>query len=163
MSRASSIDWLLCFRVQGFLVRYAPGHTDGHAVLLHPESGTVVGGDHVVGFGSVSLDPVCGDMSDYFATTHALIGMQPRLVIPAHGPPSYRPISMLRQYLAHRQAREEKILDSYQRGNVTADAIVRDVYTDVAQSMWPFAVRNVELHLSKLHKDGRIPSFGEAQ
>jgi hypothetical protein len=109
-------------------------------------------------FGSVSLDPTCGDMSDYFDTTHKLLALQPSIIVPAHGPPSYRPIAMLQQYLTHRQAREDKILDSYQRGNHSAEQIVQDVYTDVAPAMWPFAKRNVEMHLRKLAKDGKITS-----
>jgi hypothetical protein len=49
-------------------------------------------------------------MLEYFKTTRKLIDLQPVLAIPAHGALNYEPCSLLRSYIAHRQAREDQIL-----------------------------------------------------
>eukprot|EP01116_Phalansterium_solitarium_P001813 TRINITY_DN11627_c0_g1_i1.p1 TRINITY_DN11627_c0_g1~~TRINITY_DN11627_c0_g1_i1.p1 ORF type:complete len:447 (-),score=108.22 TRINITY_DN11627_c0_g1_i1:212-1510(-) len=133
-----------------------PGHTDGHLVLFDDRTRALLAGDHVVGYGSATLDFDCGDMSDYFDSTRYLIALNPRVALPAHGPPSYDPIALLNQYIAHRTDREQRILKCYEAGNHTLDSIVQVVYSDVPQQLWPYAKSNILLHLRKLEKDGRI-------
>jgi len=139
-------------------VLYAPGHTDGHCVLFHSKTRTLVAGDHLVGFGSAVLDFTCGDMSDYFETTRKFIALNPRLALPAHGPPNYTPVKLLHQYLQHRQERENSILAAVQQGYTTPESIVPIVYKDVDQDLWEWAKSNIALHLRKLTQEGRIAS-----
>ncbi len=54
--------------------------------------------------------------------------------------------------------REDFILSVYKEGKRTPDEIVPIVYKDVNSEMWPFAKRNIELHLRKLMEEGKIPS-----
>jgi glyoxylase-like metal-dependent hydrolase (beta-lactamase superfamily II) len=65
----------------------------------------LIAGDHVVGFGSAVLDPVCGDMSDYISSCNKLIQLNANIIFPAHGPPNYDPNGLLRNYIAHRTKR----------------------------------------------------------
>jgi len=86
-----------------------------------------------------------------------LIALNPRVAYPAHGPPNFAPVQLLETYLKHRQAREDAILSAYNAGKHTLDDIVKVVYGDVPESMWPFAKSNIALHLTKLKEDGKIP------
>jgi len=145
-----------------FTVLFTPGHTDSHIALFEEKSRTLIAGDHVVGFGSAVLDSKSGgDMYDYFKSTHLMLELNPRIVLPAHGQPNFSPIELLNYYLTHRQQRENAILECYKSGKVTLDEIVRTVYTDTPPQMWPAAKHNIELHLRKLQKEGRIESCGD--
>jgi len=135
---------------------YTPGHTDGHMALWEPVSRTLVPGDHIVGFGSAVLDFECGDMKQYLDTTRKMIGLDPLVALPAHGPPNYSPITLLQYYLKHRQDREDAILSSIRSGAESLDDIVRIVYKDVPESLWEVAKSNIKLHLKKLRDDGKI-------
>lgn len=44
-------------------------------------------------------------MSQYFETTKYLISLEPTIAIPAHGPPNFEPVKLLKDYLQHRQKR----------------------------------------------------------
>ena len=59
-------------------------------VLFDEERKVLIAGDHVVGFGSAVLDPVTGSMTRYFESTRKMIDLDPKLVLPAHGPPNRR-------------------------------------------------------------------------
>lgn len=135
-----------------------PGHADSHMILFDEENRIMVAGDHVVGFGSAVLDPDTGSMSEYFTSTHTMIDLNPKLIIPAHGPPNFAGKQLLQKYLAHRTERENDILSSIQNGAITMNDIVRDVYQDVPEKMWEFAKRNIKLHVDKLVVENRITS-----
>jgi len=137
---------------------YAPGHTDGHMALFEPRTSTLIPGDHLVGYGSAYLDFICGDMREYFDTTRHLISLGPRLALPAHGPPIYKPVHLLNAYIKHRQERENSIFAAVQQGCVTEEEIVRLVYKDVSPEMWEHAKSNIRLHLRKLQQDGKLKS-----
>eukprot|EP01087_Luapelamoeba_hula_P014526 TRINITY_DN4269_c0_g1_i1.p1 TRINITY_DN4269_c0_g1~~TRINITY_DN4269_c0_g1_i1.p1 ORF type:complete len:311 (-),score=25.84 TRINITY_DN4269_c0_g1_i1:63-995(-) len=132
------------------------GHTDGHLFLFEPLSRTLVAGDHIVGYGSVSLDPMCGDMAQYFATTHAMISLKPRLAFPAHGPPSYEPLQLLNQYLSHRTQRENEILAAIDQGAGNVEEILSMVYPGLDSRLRRPATSNILLHLRKLSAERRL-------
>lgn len=137
-------------------VVYTPGHTDGSLSLFHKPTRTLVPGDHIVGVGSAVLDPHHGSMQQYFKTTKHMIEINPRVALPAHGPPNYTPVNLLNTYLKHRQYREDKILEAYQNGYTTLEAILQVVYGDVPNILWPAALSNISLHLVKLCDDGKL-------
>jgi len=132
------------------------GHTDNHLVLFDEKSRYMIAGDHVVGFGSATLDPTCGDMGNYFRSTHLMISFNPSVIIPAHGNPNYKPVELLQTYIQHRLIRENAILEAYKAGKTTPSEIVEVVYKDVSKELWPVAQGNVILHLKKLREDGKI-------
>ncbi|KAL6041539.1 hypothetical protein QOT17_024885 [Balamuthia mandrillaris] len=136
----------------------AEGHTDGHLVLWESKGRTLIAGDHIVGQGSASLDAVGGgDMAQYLATTRFLMSLAPRLAVPAHGPPSYRCVALLKEYLRHRQAREDAIVSSIQAGARNVEEVVAAVYKDIPPALWKPATANVMLHIRKLQKEEKLP------
>jgi len=137
---------------------HAPGHTDGHAVLYERQSGTLLAGDHVMGHGSAALDEHCGNMRQYLTSTDLLKALRPlRVVLPAHGEPSFQPVALLQQYIDHRMRREASIRQAIaDLGAADLDQIVASVYAAVPKEMWPFAKRNVRLHVDKLVEDGQV-------
>lgn len=134
----------------------SPGHTDSHLSLYDHETRTLIGGDHVVGYGSALLSAETGDMQDYFRTTLKLIKLEPKVILPAHGPPNFKPIKLLKQYIQHRQEREDSILSAINNSKHTLDEIVREVYQDVPQEMWEYAKNNILLHIRKLRNESKI-------
>lgn len=137
----------------------APGHTAGHLVVYDMKNDLVVAGDHVVGIGTALLDPRNGSISDYLRTTEMLIDLNPRLILPAHGPVIFESRKRLEYYKKHRLEREQQVIESLRKGNSTVEEIVADIYRDVSKELWRYAGFNVLLHLKKLMEEGKLKAL----
>ncbi|CAA7408419.1 unnamed protein product [Spirodela intermedia] len=139
-------------------VIFAPGHTDGHAALLHVSSNSLVVGDHCVGQGSAVLDfRSGGNMKDYFETTYKFLELSPHVLIPMHGRINCWPKSMLCGYLKHRRDRELSILGAIESGAETLFDILAKSYSEVDSKFWFAASSNVRLHVDHLAHQGKLP------
>lgn len=138
---------------------FSPGHTDSHLALYDKEFGVLIAGDHVVGFGSAVLDEMTGNMTQYIDTCRQLLNLDLKVIIPSHGPPSFKPSELLQQYIDHRMERENSILTSIQLGAGNLNEIVSSVYHDVPESMWDYAKINIRHHLKKLQIEGKIQNI----
>jgi endoribonuclease LACTB2 len=136
---------------------HTPGHTRGHLCFYEENSGAIITGDLVVGFGTVVIDPPEGNMRQYFDSLHRLLAL-PKLssLFPAHGPAIGNARYKLEEYLTHRTWRENKILEAVQAGASLPEEIVSVAYTDVTPAMWGLAERSTVAHLEKLAEEGRI-------
>jgi ribonuclease/clavin/mitogillin len=134
-----------------------PGHTRGHLCFYEEQSGAIITGDLVVGFGTVVIDPPEGNMRQYFASLSRLLAL-PVLsaLFPAHGPAIGNARHKLEEYVTHRTWREQKILEAVQAGASSPAEIVPVAYTDVTPAMWGLAERSTIAHLEKLEEEGRI-------
>ena len=108
--------------------------------------------------GSAVLSPTTGDMTDYLKTTEMLLALNSRIILPAHGPPVFKPEKLLKYYVKHRLEREENIRKAVEAGNLTLNDIVKTVYVDVPEQMWEYAKANIRLHLRKLRTENQIPT-----
>lgn len=135
---------------------HTPGHAPDHTCLLEVHSSTLVGGDIAINGSTVAI-PVDhgGSLRQYMASLRAVLELQPRVILPAHGEPILQPTSLLRGYLSHRLAREQQILECLAAGITNADAIVDRLYAATAEALRPAARQNVLAHLRKLEEDGR--------
>ncbi len=79
-----------------------------------------------------------------------LIALQPKVVVPAHGPISYDPIALLKTYIAHRLDRERQVQACVDRGLITPQQIVEIVYASTPKNLWPAAMSNIALHLRRI-------------
>jgi glyoxylase-like metal-dependent hydrolase (beta-lactamase superfamily II) len=141
---------------------YTPGHARGHLCLYDERTGALLSGDNVVGFGSVLIDPVDGNMRDYLASLARMRAL-PKLSVLfcGHGPPVANPYEKIDGYIAHRLEREQKILTAVREGAATPKEIVAQAYTDVSPKAHAMAERAVMAHLEKLEADGLVKSaFG---
>jgi glyoxylase-like metal-dependent hydrolase (beta-lactamase superfamily II) len=138
---------------------HTPGHASNHLCYLLNEERTLFTGDHIMQGSTVVIGPPDGDMAAYLASLERLKTIRPRLkaIAPGHGHLIDDPLSTVEQYIQHRLAREQQVLDALRRrGTGTIAQIVEDVYTDVAAELHPVAQRTVWAHLRKLADEGMV-------
>ncbi|MBO0839988.1 MAG: MBL fold metallo-hydrolase, partial [Sciscionella sp.] len=86
-------------------VRHTPGHTDDSVSLMltHPRHAAVLTGDTVLGAGTTVLSDL-GDYLDSLRLLENLLDAMPANTVglPGHGPELRRPLTTVREYLAHR-------------------------------------------------------------
>lgn len=138
----------------------APGHTFDHLVFYEPREGALFTGDVVLGEGYVVIAPPNGAMRPYQATLSRLLRDFPdaRTIYGGHGEPVRDPQEKLRDYLAHREARQREILAALERGPQTIPSLVAGIYRDTRRVLWPAAARQLLAYLIPLEQEGRIVS-----
>lgn len=144
-------------------VVHTPGHAPDHVALWHPESGTIFTGDLLV-LGSTVVIPASGggDLLDYLHSLRRLLALEPKRLLPAHGPPIDDPPALIHQYLDHRQQREEQVLAALDDGRHTIDAMVGVIYRGLVPALVPMAKESVLAHLRKLEREGKVVAEGDS-
>jgi len=136
---------------------HTPGHARGHLCFHDASRGVLITGDNIVGFGSVLIDPVDGNMRDYLNSLERMRSLPNLSVLfGGHGPAVATPYKKIDEYIAHRLEREQKILEAVQNGLTDPKQIVAEVYTDVSPKAHAMAERAVLAHLQKLREDGKV-------
>jgi hypothetical protein len=80
------------------------------------------------------------------------------LLYGGHGEPVTSPQAKLRDYIAHRQSREQEIISTLRAHPQTIPEIVQTVYRDTDPILWPAAARQVLAYLLALEQEGRVQS-----
>jgi glyoxylase-like metal-dependent hydrolase (beta-lactamase superfamily II) len=140
---------------------HTPGHTSNHLCFALREEQALFTGDHIMGWSTSIISPPDGDMAKYMASLDKLLARGEKRLIPCHGPVIEDPQTFIRALIAHRQAREAKILAALQDGVAAVEAIVARVYTDVAAELHPAAARSTLAHLIHLIDQGLVCADGE--
>jgi len=144
-------------------VLHTPGHAPGHLCLHSARTRELVVGDMLAGTGTILVPPASGDgnMAEYLRQLRRLGALDAFVAYPAHGEPIERPDRLCRAYVAHRLAREARIVEvlTIAPGR-TADELVETVYGDVPLASRPFARMSLEAHLEKLVAEGRVRASG---
>jgi glyoxylase-like metal-dependent hydrolase (beta-lactamase superfamily II) len=140
---------------------HTPGHSPDHLALWHEPSRTIFTGDLVVQGSSVMIHwSRGGDLGHYLASLERLRGLDPRRLLPAHGPTIDDPNAVLSGYLAHRRERERQVVHALRAGHGSVQAIAESIYDGLAPALMPAAEENVRAHLEKLKKDGLAADQG---
>lgn len=142
-------------------VRWTPGHTDYHAVLVDEAESILISGDHVlpritpnVSLYSYSRDDPLGD---FLGALRSLRGIGVKRVLPAHGEPFDDLTGRVDELLEHHEKRLARTLDALGTSQ-------RDAY-DVAQRMFPklvtpqdrrMALGETLAHLRHLERTGSV-------
>ena len=71
-------------------------------------------------------------------------------LLPGHGPVRPDAAALARDYLAHREQRLEQVRAAVAAGAASAPEVVRRVYADVDESLWPAAELSVLAQLDYL-------------
>lgn len=135
---------------------YTPGHRFDHLSFLLADAGALFAGDLVAGVGTVVINPPEGDLLDYLASLRHLQALDLTQILPAHGPAIERPQELLAYYIAHREQREQQVLDALAGGPIAIPAMVASIYADVDPTLHPVAQRSVLAHLLKLEREARV-------
>ena len=133
-----------------------PGHAPDHVCFFDPESRDLYCGDLARRGGTIVIPArKGGDLRAYLASLQRVRELNPRRLLPGHGPIVDDPIALIDEYVAHRQQREQQILQAMLDGARTVEEIVRRVYPALPASLSEGAADSVRAHLKKLRDDGR--------
>jgi glyoxylase-like metal-dependent hydrolase (beta-lactamase superfamily II) len=133
-----------------------PGHSPDHLCFFDREAGDLYCGDLARRGGTIVIPAKKGgDLRAYLASLSLVRELGPRRLLPGHGPIVDDPAALIDEYIAHRQQREQQILQAILDGARTVDEIVRRVYPALPASLSPAAADSVRAHLAKLRDEGR--------
>ncbi len=137
---------------------HTPGHTSNHTCFAFDDGTTtsLFTGDHVMGWSTTVVSPPDGDMAAYFESLRVVAGRSDDVLIPTHGSPVTDAQNYVRQLIAHREEREQQIVDEIRRGTSSIQDIVTRLYATVRVELHKPASRSVLAHLVKLVDDGII-------
>lgn len=138
---------------------WTPGHATDHLCFYMHEEKAVFSGDLVLGAGTTVI-PLDGDLGDYLASLERLLATDMEVIYPAHGPAIHDPHAKVRQYLAHRALRDQQILEGLAAGLSEVDDLVRRIYVDVPEFLYPAAAISVQAHLRKFEKESVVAHDG---
>ena len=134
-----------------------PGHSPDHLAFWHEPTGTIFSGDLVVRGSSVMIHTSRGgNLSEYLRSLQRLLMLEPKVLLPAHGPRVDDPRALLTTYLEHRRMREQQVLDALQAGRTTVQEIAESIYDGLDPALLPAARENVRAHLEKLKAQGVV-------
>lgn len=137
-------------------VVHTPGHASNHLCYLLEEEKMLFTGDHVMQGSTVVINPPDGNMQAYFDALRALLQEDLEWLAPGHGFLIDQPHRAVRRLLAHRQAREDKVLQALRAaGSATLEMMLPLVYADVPPERHAMAQRSLLAHLEKLAAEGQ--------
>jgi len=141
---------------------HTPGHSPDHLCFWHHDSGQLFCGDLAWKGSTVVIPPSHGgDVAAYVASLERIVHLQPRIMLPAHGPVIDRPLDLLQEYIEHRKWREQQVLAALRTGLTSPDEMVPRIYPTLATALVSMARESVLAHLLKLEREGRAARDGE--
>ena len=116
--------------------------------------------DNVLGIGTTVIPPETGDLGQYMKSLDRLLEESPGALFPAHGPRIDDGPSKIREYIQHRLAREEQILQTLRDGHHQITTMVSVIYAAYPKALHAAAGQSVASHLLKLEAEGRVVRQG---
>jgi glyoxylase-like metal-dependent hydrolase (beta-lactamase superfamily II) len=131
-----------------------PGHTSDSLSFVLPAEQAVLTGDTVLGRGTSVVAHPDGALGPYLDSLHRLRDLAERheieTVLPGHGPVLGDALAILDGYLAHRADRLDQVREALAAGATDAAAVVRRVYAEVDERLWPAAELSVRAQFDYL-------------
>jgi glyoxylase-like metal-dependent hydrolase (beta-lactamase superfamily II) len=137
-------------------VLHTPGHESGHCCFYEDDERVLFSGDNILGFGTAVIHPPDGNMTHYLKSLERLLEFSVDLILPGHGPLVAKAEAKIREYINHRQMRENQILQALRNGRNTLGDITEMIYADVSAALKRVAEFSVQAHLEKLIDEGRV-------
>lgn len=136
-------------------VVHTPGHAPDHICLWQASASTLFSGDLVLAGGTVVIPASHGgSLAQYLRSLRRVSALNPKRLLPAHGPAIEDPQKIIRHYLDHRRERERQVLSALESGCTSVERITEVIYTDLSPALVPMARESVLAHLQKLQDDG---------
>ncbi len=150
-------------RTDGATLRaiHTPGHSEDHLCFVLEEEGALFSGDNVLGVGTTVIPGNGGDLLQYLNSLDRLLAQKPGVIYPAHGPLIRDGEAKIREYIAHRQKREDQILAALGEGPLAISEIVARIYAGYSRSLHWAAGESVGSHLRKLETEGRVTTAAD--
>lgn len=147
---------------KGFAVEAiaTPGHTANHMAFALKGTGLLFSGDHVMAWNTSIIAPPDGAMSDYMHSLDKLLHRSERVYLPGHGGVVRDAPDFVRQYIAHRHAREAAILAKLHDGAAGIPELVRAIYVGLDPRLEGAAGLSVLAHLEDLVARGFVATDG---
>lgn len=135
-----------------------PGHSIDSVCYYIEDEGVLFTGDTMLGSTSTTV----WDLSMYMATLQRLQTLPNLEVIcPGHGPLIHDPRERIQGYIDHRNKREQQIVQTLaEQGEQTSWDIMLKMYPEIDTRLRFAANINVETHLTKLEREGRLKAHG---
>jgi glyoxylase-like metal-dependent hydrolase (beta-lactamase superfamily II) len=144
------------------VVLHTPGHSPDHVTFWHEPTRTAFTGDLVILGGSVMIHTSRGgSLHPYLRSLDRLRALEPRRLLPAHGPEISDPVAVLTAYIDHRNMRERQVIEALRRGLNTVPGIAESIYHGLDAGLMPAARENVRAHLEALKAEGRATGENE--
>ena len=164
--RAHAVDWtpiadgeLIPAGDRALRAVHTPGHAPDHLCFFDETGGTLFSADLVVPGSSVVIPASRGgSLAQYLASLRRVQALAPARLLPAHGDAIDDPQAVLREYVEHRQRREEQIVAALRAGVGRPEDIVDRLYDGLAPALRGMARESVAAHLVKLREEGRARS-----
>ena len=135
---------------------HTPGHAPDHFCFLDETTRDVFCGDLARRGGTIVIPASAGgNLVQYLASLRRIRALQPRRLLPGHGPAIDDAVSLIDEYLQHRVERERQVLAGLRSGATSVDALVRRIYTNLHPTVVRAAEDSVLAHLIKLRDDGQ--------
>jgi endoribonuclease LACTB2 len=135
---------------------FTPGHAPDHLCYYLEQERAIFTGDVILGAGTTVIPDDTGDLGQYMDSLRRLRALDPELIYPAHGPVIRNAKEKISEYIAHRELREQQVLDTLREGPQQVMAMVKRIYIDVPEFLHAAAASSVRSHLRKLRKDGMV-------
>ena len=136
---------------------HTPGHASNHLCYLLEQTKMLFTGDHVMQGSTVVINPPDGDMRAYLQSLEKLLDEDIAIIAPGHGYLIGAPKKELRRLIAHRLAREEKVVNALVKiGPASVEELLPLVYDDVPTRIHRVAARSLTAHLEKLAAEGAL-------
>jgi len=134
---------------------YTPGHAPDHFCFADDERREVYCGD-LLRLGGTVVIPASrgGDLMAYLASLERIRALAPSRIWPGHGPAIDDVEALIAQYLAHRQEREQQVLDALRAGHQTPEEMVPSIYGRLPSALLAGAADSLLAHLKKLEAEG---------
>jgi glyoxylase-like metal-dependent hydrolase (beta-lactamase superfamily II)/8-oxo-dGTP pyrophosphatase MutT (NUDIX family) len=140
---------------------HTPGHASNHVCYLLEGTGMLFTGDHVMQGSTVVINPPDGNMRAYLQSLQRLLDEKVEIIAPGHGYLVGAPQKEIRRLIAHRLAREEKVVNALVKmGAASIDELLPLVYDDVPVRIHRWAARSLTAHLDKLVTEERVQASG---
>lgn len=140
-----------------------PGHASNHVCWWLLEERLLFTGDHIMQGSTVVIHPPDGDMAAYLSSLKALLSLDLVWLAPGHGFLMAHPAREVERIIAHRLAREAKVLRHVEQSapwqGWTVEELLAPVYGDVHPARHGIAARSLLAHLIKLQDEGLVRSW----
>lgn len=169
------------FKAEGATLRafHCSGHTADHMAFILQEEDAMFTGDNVLGHGTAVFE----DLTLYLRSLELMSQQFSGRAYPAHGALITNDQDRIREYIAHRQQREQEVLEILRRPHATrliADEeasattktvvatsaawtpmeIVKIIYKDVPSTLHEAAEKGILQVLRKLSQEGKVFGVG---